>query len=42
MTTTQNKTRDYQSPELVERSKGLQQEALDDKSGGYLLSIESS
>ena len=37
MTTTENKTRDYQSPELVERSKGLQQEALNDKSGGVFV-----
>ena len=36
MTATEQKTRDYDRPEMVERSKNLQQEAMDDKTGGYL------
>ena len=36
MTTTEQKRTDYNRPEMVERSKNLQQEAMDDKTGGYL------
>ena len=34
MTTAEQKRRDYDRPEMVERSKKLQQEALEDISGG--------
>lgn len=37
MTMTESKTRDYQKPELTERSKNLQQEALGDKTGVFVI-----
>lgn len=37
MTTAEQKRRDYDRPEMVERSKKLQQEALEDISGGVFV-----
>ncbi len=41
MTTAEQK-KAYDTPEFEERTKKLQHEAVDDKTGGYLLSIKSS
>ncbi len=37
MTTAEQKRRDYDRPEMVERSKKLQREALEDKTGGVFV-----